>query len=181
MRGGLLERVDEDASGLQTESNTLSGLLVLTPDASTETSVAVVSTANDLLFIRVRLNGKNETELLLLDDLAVVGRVVNDGRLEPEAILLLNISTASNEVIALVLAVLEEGLDLLILHLVLDGAEHGALLVGSADLEAGGDLGHCVDHGSVNLLVNVDALGGNADLAGKLAYGRQIRNDSTHT
>lgn len=171
MRGGLLEGVDEDASGLQTESNTLGGLLVLTPDASTKTGIAVVGTVDDLLLVRVRLDRKNKTELLFLDDLAVVGRVVDDGGLKPETVLRLDISAAGDEVVALVLAVLEESLDLLVLHLVLDGAEHGTLLVGSTDLEAGGDLGHCVDHGSVDLLVDVNTLGGNADLARKLASG----------
>ena len=171
MRSGLFEGVDEDTAGLETESNTLGSLLILTPDTSTKTGVAVVSTVDDLVLIRVRLARNNETKLLFLDDLAVVGRVVDNGRLEPEALLLLDISTAGNEVVALVLAVLEESLDLLVLHLVLDGAEHGTLLVGSTDLEAGGDLGHCVDHGSVDLLVDVNTLGGNADLARKLASG----------
>lgn len=165
---------------MQTESNTLGGLLVLTPDASTKTGIAVVGTVDDLLLIRVRLDGKNKTELLLLDDLAVVGRVVDDGGLEPEAVLRLDISAASNEVVALVLAVLEESLDLLVLHLVLDGTEHGTLLIGSADLEAGGDLGHCVDHGSVNLLVDVDTLGGNADLMRELASERHVGDDLTY-
>lgn len=180
MRGGFLERVDPDTASLQTESDTLGGLLILTPDASTKTSVAVVGTGNDLLLIRVRLDRNNKTKLFFLDDLAVVGRVVDDGGLKPVTILLLDITTASNEVVALVLAVLEESLDLLVLHLVLDGTEHGALFVGCADLEAGRDLGHCVDHGSVDLLVNVDTLGGNANLVKKLAAERHIRDDSTY-
>ena len=148
MGSGLLERVDPDTASLQTEGDTLGGFLVLAPDASTKTGVAVV------------------------------GRVVDDGRLEPVAILLLDISTAGNEVVALVLAVLEESLDLLVLHLVLDGTEHGALLIRRADFETGSDLGHCIDHGSVDLLVDVDTLGGNANLAKKLASEEFISNES---
>jgi hypothetical protein len=180
LRSGLLERVDEDAAGLQTESDALSSLLILTPDTSTKTSIAVVSTVDNLFLIRVRLARNDKTKLFFLDNLAVVGRVINNGRLEPEAVLLLDVSAAGNEVVALVLAVLEESLDLFVLHLVLDGTEHGAFFVGCADFEAGGDLGHCVDHGSVDFLVDVDALGGNADLVRKLALERCMRDDQTY-
>jgi len=159
---------------LQTKGNALSSLLVLAPDTGTKTSVGVVGTVDYLLLIRVWLNGQDQTELLLLDDLAVVGRVVDDGGLKPESILLLDICAASDEVIALVFTVLEESLDLLVLHLVLDGAEHGTFVVRVANLEASSDLDHCVDHGSVNLLVDVDTLGGNADLVGGLAKNRDI-------
>jgi hypothetical protein len=169
LRSGLLERVDKDTAGLQAESDTLGSLLILAPDTSTETSIAVVGTVDNLLFIRVRLARNNKTKLLFLDNLAVVGRVVDDGGLKPEALLLLDVSTAGNEVVALVLAVLEESLDLFVLHLVLDGTKHGALLFGCADLEAACDLGHGFDHGFVDLLVDVDTLGGNADLMKKLA------------
>jgi hypothetical protein len=87
--------------------------------------------------------------LLLLNDLAVVGRVVNNSWLNPETLLLLNIASTGDEVVALVFAVLEESLDLLILiilssegidrifcvletylHLVLGRAQHDTLLVG---------------------------------------------------
>lgn len=87
--------------------------------------------------------------MFLLDDLAVVGRVVNNGWLDPETLLLLNVASTGDEVVALVFAVLEEGLDLLILfilssegvdrnsfglktylHLVLSRAQHDTLLVG---------------------------------------------------
>jgi hypothetical protein len=180
LRSGLLERVDEDTASLQTESDALGSLLILTPDTSTKTSIAVVSTVDNLLLIRVRLARNNKTKLLFLDDLAVVGRVVDDGGLKPETVLLLDISTAGDKVVALVLAVLEESLDLFVLHLVLDGTEHGAFFVGCADLEAGGDLGHCVDHGFVDLFVDVDALGSDTDLVRKLASGRYIRGGSTY-
>jgi hypothetical protein len=180
LRSGLFERVDKDTAGLQTESDTLGSLLILTPDTSTKTSIAVVGTVDNFFLIRVRLARNNETKLLFLDDLAVVGRVVDDGGLKPETVLLLDISAAGNEVVALVLAVLEESLDLFVLHLVLDGAEHGTFLVGCADLEAGGDLCHCVDHGSVDLLVDVDTLGGDANLVRKLAFERYSRDDSTY-
>jgi hypothetical protein len=181
LRSGLLERVDEDTAGLQTESDALSSLLILTPDTSTKTSIAVVSTVDNLFLIRVRLARDNKTKLFFLDNLAVIGRVVDDGGLKPETVLLLDVSAAGNEVVALVLAVLEESLDLFVLHLVLDGTEHGALLIGCADLEAGGDLGHCVDHGFVDLLVDVDALGGNADLVRKLALEGMTPGMIRHT
>lgn len=158
----------------------MSSLLVFTPDASTKTRVAVVGTSDDFLLVRVRLDWKNKTELLFLNDLAVVRRVVNDGRLEPETGLVFDIGAAGSELVALVLAVLEEGLDLLILHLVLNGAKHDALFVGCADLQTGCSLGHCVNHRSVDLLVNVNSLGGNANLVARSASVSSIGTRPTY-
>lgn len=180
LRSGFLERVDPDTAGLQAKSNTLGSLLILAPDASTKTRVGIVGTVDDLFFVRVGLDRQDQAELLLLDNLAVVRRVVDNGRLDPEAIFLFNLAATGNEVVALGLAVLEEGLDLLILHLVLDGAQHGTVLVGGADLKAGGNLGHCVDHGSVDLLVDVNTLSSNANLGSESASKRLIRTGPTY-
>jgi len=106
------------------------------------------------------------TEWLLLDNTAVTGWVVDDGRLHKVPLCRLNIVWSRGEFVSVFLAVLEKALDTLVLHVVLDRAEHHTLLVRCADLEVLGELGHLGDEGLVDGFVDVDALGGNADLAG---------------
>jgi hypothetical protein len=87
LRSGLLERVDEDRASFETTSNALGVLDVLAPTTGAETGVGVVGALDDLLLIRPGLGGDDGAERLLGDDAAVVGRVVDDGRLDEEALL----------------------------------------------------------------------------------------------
>lgn len=68
------------------------------------------------------------------------------------------------ELIPLLLGILKEGLDLLILHGILDRPKQYTLLFGCANLDALGELYHALDELGVNGLVDVDTLGGNAHL-----------------
>ena len=163
----LLPGVNEDRSGLQFLANPLSSLDVLAPHAGSKTGKGVVSTLDDLGLIRPRLSWNNWAEWLLLDDAAVVWRVVDDGWLDVEALAGCDVWLANGELVALLLGVLEEALDLLILHLVLDWSEQRAR-VRSADLDRLGELDHLLEHLVVDVFVNVDALGGDADLTGVL-------------
>lgn len=135
----LLERIDEDRASFQTLANGLSTGNVLAPHTSTETSLAVVRTLDHLFLVRPWLGWDDWTERFLLDDHGVVWRVVDDGWLDEEALASRNVGLANGELVALTLrsevyqrlfstiftgfvylCVLEESLDLLVLHLVLD-------------------------------------------------------------
>jgi hypothetical protein len=164
----LLVRVDEDGARFQAARNLRRLLDVRAPHAGTETGVAGVGTGKDLLEVRPGLHGDNGAEGLLLDDARVVGRVVDDGGLDEEALGIGNVGLASGELVALGLAVGEEALDAVVLHLVLDGAEEVVAVVGVADLDGLCEVGHLLDELLVDGLVDIDALGGNADLAGVL-------------
>ena len=104
------------------------------------------------------------TERLLGDDARVVGRVVDDSRLDEVAVALLDLLGADGELVAVLLAVLEELLHFLVLHLVLDGPDQDAVLVARADFDAFGEGDHGFQEGLVDVLVHVDALGGDANL-----------------
>lgn len=165
LRGRLLPRVDEDGSSFQASCN-LAGLLdIAAPDAGAETRLGVVGTGNDLLKVGPWLGGDNGAEGLLSDDARLVGRVVDDGRLNEEALAGCNIGLTDGELVALGLAVGEELLDLLILHGVLDGAEQVVAIVWVSDLDGLCEIDHLLQELLVNGLVNVDALGGDADLS----------------
>lgn len=115
LRRRLLPRVDEDGTSLQTLADALRPLDVLAPDAGTKTGVGVVRTRNDLIFIGPRLSGDDRAEGLFGDDAGVVWRVVDDGWLDKETLALGDLWLADGELVTLRLAVLEEGLNLLVL------------------------------------------------------------------
>lgn len=106
------------------------------------------------------------TKRLLLHNARVLRGVVDDGRLDEVALARGDVGVAIGEFVALLLAVLEVALDLLVLHAVLDRAHEHALLVGWADLDGLCELDHLGQERLVDALVDVDALGRNADLAG---------------
>jgi hypothetical protein len=160
----LLEGVDEDGAGLEAPGNLLGVLDVLAPHTGTKTGVGVVGTLDDLLLVGPGLGGDDGTERLLGDDTTVVGRVVNDGRLDEEALLGGGGVLADGELVAVLLGVREKLLDLLVLHLVLDGAEEGAGL-GVTNLDGLGEVDHLGEELGVDALVDVDTLGGDTDLA----------------
>jgi hypothetical protein len=164
LRSGLLEGVDENGASFEASGDLLGVLDILAPDTGTKTGVGVVGTLNDLLLVRPGLGGNDGAERLLGDDAAVVGRVVDDGRLDEEALLSGGGVLADGELVAVLLGVREELLDLLVLHLVLDGAEQGAGL-GVADLDGLGEVDHLGEELGVDALVDVDTLGGDTDLA----------------
>jgi hypothetical protein len=177
---GLLEGVDEDGAGFEAAGDALGVLDVLAPNTGTKTGVGVVGALDDLLLVGPGLGGDDGAEGLLGDDAAVVGRVVDDGRLDEEALLGGGGVLANSELVAVLLGVREELLDLLVLHLVLDGAEERAGL-GVADLDSLSEVDHLLDELGVDALVDVDTLGGDADLTGVLegAHG-DLRSDLLH-
>jgi hypothetical protein len=71
---------------------------------------------------------------------------------------------SSSKLVAFGLTILEKRLDLLILHLILDGPEQDSSFVGSADLDVLGELDHSLDKLRVDRLVDVDTLCSNAHL-----------------
>ena len=164
LRGGLLEGVDENGAGLEALGDLLGVGDVLAPDTGTEAGLGVVGALDDLLLVGPGLGGHDGAEGLLSDDAAVVGRVVDDGRLDEEALALGGGVLADGELVAVLLGVREELLDLLVLHLVLDGAEQRAGL-GVTDLDGLGEVDHLLEELLVDALVDVDALGGDTDLA----------------
>jgi len=167
LRSGLLEGVDEDGAGLEALGDLLGVGDVLAPDTGTEAGLSVVGALDDLLLVGPGLGGHDGAEGLLSDDTAIVGRVVNDGGLNEVTLALGGGVLADGELVAVLLGVLEELLDLLVLHLVLDRAEQGAGLR-VANLDGLGEVDHLLEELLVDALVDVDTLGGDADLAGVL-------------
>ena len=104
------------------------------------------------------------TERFLLDDSRLVRWIVNDRRLDKVALRLLYIRHANCKFVALRLGVCEKVLDLIVLHRVLDGANHDSLFVARADFEALGEVYHCINERPVDAFMDVDALRGHADL-----------------
>lgn len=99
----LLERVDEDRAGFQTLADALSTGDVLAPHASTKTGLAGVGTLDDLLLVIPWLRWDDGSEGLLLDDHAVIWRVVDDRWLDKEALAGSNVWLADSELVALAL------------------------------------------------------------------------------
>lgn len=181
LRCWLLKRVDEDRSSFQTLANALGTGNVLAPDTSTKTSLTVVGTLDNLLLVSPWLSWNDWSERLFLDDPGFIWWVVNDGWLDEEALAGSNVWLANSELVALILyaalvnwsyfeielchlRVRKEVLDLLVLHLVLDWTKMSAIHW-SADSHRLGEFDHCSQHLLVNVLVNVDTLCGNANLA----------------
>jgi hypothetical protein len=137
---------------------------ILAPDTGTETGVGVVGTLDNLLLVGPGLGGDDGAKRLFGDDAAVVGGVVDDDRIDEKALLSRGSALADGEFVTVLAGVLDELFDLLVLHLVLDGAEEGAGL-GVTDLDGLGEVDHLLEELGVNALVDVNTLGGNADLA----------------
>ena len=165
LRCRLLVRVDEDGSGFQPPGDLACLLDVLAPHAGTETGICVVGASNDFLEVGPWLCGHNGAEGLLLNDAGVVWRVVDDSGLDEVALCCGNVGLAHSELVALGLAVFEEALDTVVLHLVLDGTKKVVAIVGVADLDVLCEVDHLLNELLVDGLVNIDALCGNADLA----------------
>ncbi|KAI3479986.1 hypothetical protein L1887_57884 [Cichorium endivia] len=155
---------DPHGTALDLASDALGGSVVRTPNGGTKTPLGVVDTLDEIGLVLPLEQGHDGAEGLLLDELAVLGRVVDDAERVEVAFLLLDLASR-DEVELLVLGLLEELADLVILHLVVDGTKHDALLVTGAHLEVLNDLGECRLELVVDVLVDVDALGGDADLA----------------
>lgn len=178
----LLERVDEDGSSLQTLTNALGTSDVLAPHTCSKTGLAGVGTLDNLLLIVPWLGRNNWTKRLFLDDHRVVRRIVDDGWLDEKTFARSNVWLTNGELVTLALCnglatmipaisctttylgVLEEGLDLFVLHLVLNWAK-----LGTVSRSTNGH-GLCAfDHSGKSLLVyvlvDVDTFGGNANLA----------------
>jgi hypothetical protein len=167
LRRWLLPRVYEHRSSLETLGDPLCVLDIIAPDAGTETSQRAIGTLDDLLLVRPWLSWHNWSERLFLDDTAVVWRVIDDSWLDEETLAVADVCRTNGELVALVFGILEHVLDLLVLHLVLDGSKERARLW-VADLDGLGELNHGLEHLIVDTLVDVDTLGGDADLSGVL-------------
>jgi len=164
LRNRLGEAVDEDVTGLEALSNLLGVCNILTEDAGSQTRIGVVGAGNHILLIGPRLSGNNWTEWLLGDDSGVIRWVVDDGRLNEEALARGDIGLADCELVALLLRVLKEALHLLELHAVLDWAEEHAWFVAAANFDVLGEFDHALHEFVVDGLVNIHTLCGNANL-----------------
>lgn len=111
-------------------------------------------------------DGGKRTEGFLGDDFGVVGRVVDDGRLDEIPFARFDHVGTGSEFVSVLLAVLEELRHLFVLHLVLDRAQHHAFLLAGTHFEAFGKLDHRLDKGLVDGFVDVDPLRRHAHLAG---------------
>lgn len=161
----LLKRVDKDRTGLQPARNLRRLVDVRAPHARAQPGVRVVGARNDFLEVRPGLCRDDGAKGLFLDDAGGVGRVVDDGRRDEVAFPAGQVRGADGEGVALGGAVSEEAFDALVLHLVLHGAEQVVAVVGVADFDRLGEGDHLRYELLVDALVDVDALGGDADLA----------------
>ena len=165
VRRGLGVRIDPDAAALDAVGDALSLREVGAEDGGAEAGLGVVGAPDHLVQVGVGEAGHYGTERFVGHDERVVRRVVDDGRLHEETGGAGDLVGAEGEFVALVFGVLEEGLDFFVLHLVLDWAEHDAFFVRVAYFEALGYAGEGFEEGLVDRLVDVDALGVDADLA----------------
>ena len=86
LRRWLLPRVDEHRSSLESLANRLSALDVLAPDTGAETSIRSIRALDNLFLITPRLCWDDRSERLFLNNLAIVGWVIDDGRLDEESL-----------------------------------------------------------------------------------------------
>ena len=108
---------------------------------------------------------KRLTERLFDDNSALVRWVVDDGRCDEVSLSARDVLATSGNFVLMLGDVLEETLDTLILHRVLNRSEMDTLVVWAADLEVGSELGHGLEGLLVDGFVDIDTLGGNADLS----------------
>jgi len=165
LRNRLCKAIDEDVAGFEALSNLLGMCNILAEDAGTQTSIRVVGTRDHILLIGPRLRGDNWAERLLGDDSGVIGRVVDDGRLNEEAFAGCHIRLTHRKFVALLLGVFKEALHLLELHAVLDWAEKYTSFVTGSDLDVLGKFDHALHEFIIDGLVNIHTLCGNANLA----------------
>ena len=104
------------------------------PDRSTKTHAGVVGTLDNLILIRPAQDWKNWAERLLLDQSGVFFGVVNDGGRNEVACRILDLAANSN-LHAIPLDIVEEALDTIVLHRVLDGTKENTFLVTLANFE----------------------------------------------
>lgn len=105
------------------------------------------------------------TEWFLGDDFGVVGRIVDDGRLDEKPFARFHHVRTGSEFVSVLLAVLEELRHFFVLHLVLDRAQHHAFLLACTHFEALGEFDHRLYKGLVDRFVDVDPLRRDAHLA----------------
>lgn len=165
--GGELEvSVHPDTASLELLSHALRTRNILRPDGATQAQLRVVGAADDLILAGPLEHGDNGAERLVGHDGRIVGGVINDGRGHVEALARLGAGLAAEGRLPPLLADLRvEGLQLVVLHLVLDGAEEGLGVLVVTLLEG-------LDQGDqrrqelvVDILVHVDALDVHADLS----------------
>ncbi len=122
-----------------------------------------------LLYLLCRVEkakwGSKCTEWLLGDNPRVIRWVIDDGWLDEVALALVDLICAHSELVAVLFTVLEELLHFLILHFVLDRADHDALLVALTNLDTLSEVHHSLEEGLIDVLMDVDALCGDADLS----------------
>lgn len=157
--------VDPDATGLELAGHAGCLLEVVGPHRGAKTHLRVVCAVNDILLVLPYEEGHDGTEWLFCDNAGVLLRVVDDGGGDEVAGLAGVVLAADSDVPLFLLNVVEECLDLLKLHAVLDGAEEDTLFVALASFEGLGKLDGCFLELGVDVLVHVDALDREANLA----------------
>lgn len=124
---------------------------------------------------------KIRTKRLFDNNPALVGWVVDDGGCDEESLSVRNVLATSGDLVLVLGHVLEESLDALVLHRVLNWSEVDALVIWSSDLEVVGKLGHGLESLLVDGFVDIDTLGGNAHLSAVLEGAEdQLRSDGLH-
>jgi len=108
------------------------------------------------------------TKRLLHDDSAVVWRVVDDCWSDEVTLSGRHILTTDSKFVLVFADVLEEALDTLVLHRVLDGSEVYTFIIWTTDLEVRCKLGHGLECLLVDRFVNVDALRSDTNLSAVL-------------
>lgn len=111
------------ASGFKTQSNTLGLCRVSTPHRSAEALICIICAPNNVLLVLPLENRHDRTERLILYHAGVLWWVGDNGwRNEISRCLFFEDGGSQCEFVGLALAVVKDGLDFLVLHLVLDGA-----------------------------------------------------------
>ena len=125
------------------------------PDGGTQRHLRVVSLRNHILFVAPFQNWKDRSKWLFGDDAGVLRRIVDNCGSDEVAFLVLAQFPAKSGFPALLGDVVEEGLDLIILHAVLDRSKEDVVLKTITGLESLGVLYQRLEELRVYFLVHV--------------------------
>mmetsp|Transcript_528 Transcript_528/g.1324 ORF Transcript_528/g.1324 Transcript_528/m.1324 type:complete len:275 (+) Transcript_528:173-997(+) len=159
--------VNPDSASMELVSNLLSPVKILSPHTSAKSILGVISPINCLLDGFVGHHWKHRAKLLLINNAHTLLDIAEHHGLNHEA--LRRAATrrgyfTANHFCAVVERVNEKLAHLVILHRVIERAEHDIFLKSVAEGCIFGDLSKSLKSILVNSLIHVDTLGSNADL-----------------
>lgn len=128
-------RVDPDTPSLQLLRHLRRPSDIRAPDGGTQPHLRVVRLLDHVLFVAPFQHREDRSERLLGHDAGILRRVVDNGGCDEVTFLVLGHFPAKSRFPALLGNVVEEGLDFVVLHAVLNGSKEDVILEAIAGLE----------------------------------------------